>query len=409
MAIRPLTNTQIKQAKEPQTLRDGGGLQLRITANGSKRWQLRYTNPLTKKIAEMSLGGYPEITIVQARKFRESAKELLAKGLNPKEERDKEKKLLNETNNNTLQVVYEKWFDIKKTTIKENTARDLERSYRLHVLPYLGNYPISELTAPIVIEVFKRLEKEGKFDIAKRLCQRINELMTYSVNTGVIRDNPLSGINKAFKVPKVRHNPSLKPHELHELMSALSIASIKIITRILIEWQLHTMVRPGEAVKAKWEEIDLDNRLWIIPAETMKTKMEHRVPLTDQTLHLLALLTPISGRSTFLFPSNHKPAHHANESTVNVALKRMGFHGRQTAHGLRALARTTLEEEGFNHQACEACLAHKVGTQVSQAYNHATYINKRKEIMAWWSEYIESASLGNVSLSGKQGLKAVNN
>jgi integrase len=161
-------------------------------------------------------------------------------------------------------------------------------------------------------------------------------------------------------------------------------------------------------VKARWEEMDLDNKLWVIPAETMKTKVEHRVPLTEQTINLLERLKLISGKGEFLFPSNTKTKHHASESTANVALKRMGFQGRQTAHGLRGLARTTIEEEGFNHHACEACLAHKNGTQVSQAYNHATYLSQRIKIMEWWSKYIESASIGNVSLSGQKGLKVVN-
>jgi integrase len=232
--------------------------------------------------------------------------------------------------------------------------------------------------------------------------------MTYSVNTGVISDNPLSGISKAFGSEKVTNNPHIEPDELPELMNALDIASIKITTRCLIEWQLHTMTRPKEAATAKWQDIDFDNKLWIIPAEIMKTKTEHRIPLTKQMLNLLELLKPLNGERKYIFPSDFKPNQHANTSTANVALKRMGFKGRQTAHGLRGLARTTLGEMGFSHEALEACLSHKVGSQVSQAYNHSTYMSQRIKIMEWWGDHIENASIGNISLSGRKGLKVVN-
>ncbi|WP_413698971.1 tyrosine-type recombinase/integrase [Psychromonas sp. KJ10-10] len=360
MAKSPLTNTQIKQAKDVQTLRDGGGLQLRITANGYKRWQLRFTNPYTKKVTEMGLGAYPAVSLAEARKLRESAKELLAQGLNPKEERDTKQRALDESNNNTLEHIASKWFEVKKSKITEGYAKDIWGSLTRHVFPLLGGYPISQLTAPKVIQVLRPLEASGKYDTIKRICQRINELMTYSVNTGVISDNPLSGISKAFSSEKVTNNPHIEPDELPELMNALDIASIKITTRCLIEWQLHTMTRPKEAATAKWQDIDFDNNLWIIPAEIMKTKTEHRIPLTKQMLNLLELLKPLNGERKYLFPSDFKPNQHANTSTANVALKRMGFKGRQTAHGLRGLARTTLGEEGFSHEALEACLSHKV-------------------------------------------------
>jgi len=408
MAKASLTNTQVKQAKGIQTLRDGGGLQLRITSAGTKLWQFRFTNPYTKKVTEMGFGGYPAISLAEARKLRDSSRELLAKGINPKEERDTQKLVIDDENNNTLENVALIWFEVKKRKITPGYAKDIWGSLTRHIFPSLGGFPISQLTAPKVIQVLRPLEAESKFDSIKRICQRINEIMTYSVNTGLIMDNPLTGISRAFSAVKATNNPAIEPNELPELMNAIDMASIKITTRCLIEWQLHTMTRPNEAASAKWEDIDLDNKLWVIPAEVMKTRIEHKIPLTQQMLNLLDLLKPLNGRRKYLFPSDYKPNEHANASTVNVALKRMGFQGRQTAHGLRRLARTTLAEEGFNFEALEACLSHKVGSQVSQAYNHATYMNQRIKIMMWWSEHIEKASAGNVSLSGRKGLKAVN-
>jgi integrase len=411
MAKSPLTNTQIKNAKPSEkvfTLADGEGLQLRVMPSGSKLWQLRYTNPFTKRKTNMGLGKYPSVSLADARKLRQSAKDLLAKGINPVDDKANQKLAVLNDNKNTFQLIAESWFEMKKVGISPGYAKDIWGSLNRHVFPTIGNNPLSQLTSPQVINVLRPLEANGKYDTIKRICQRINEIMTYSVNTGLIRDNPLAAINKAFSSVSTVNNPSLDPSQLPELMNAIDVASIKFTTRCLIEWQLHTMTRPKEAAMAEWEEIDIDKKLWIIPKEKMKNKKEHRIPLTAQTLNLIAFLKPLNGSRKYLFPSDYKPHAHANPSTVNVAIKRMGFHGTQTAHGLRALARTTLAEEGFNFEALEACLSHSVGSQVSQAYNHATYMNQRVKIMAWWSKHIEDASQGNISLSGRKGLQAVN-
>jgi integrase len=313
-----------------------------------------------------------------------------------------------ETHSNTLKSIADKWLEVKKSQVSPSYVKDIWGSLTRHIFPSIGGYPINQLTAPTVIQVLRPLEANGKYDTIKRICQRINEIMTYEVNTGIIADNPLVGIGKAFCTVKTTNNPALDPSQLPELMNGLDMASIKLTTRCLIEWQLHTMTRPNGAASARWEDIDLEKMLWVIPANVMKTKTEHKIPLTEQMLNLLELLRPLNGKRVYLFPSDHKPNDHANASTANVALKRMGFLGRQTAHGLRRLARTTLAEEGFNFEALEACLSHKVGSQVSQAYNHATYMNQRIKIMSWWSEHIEQASIGNLSLAGRKGLKIGN-
>lgn len=412
----PLTATEIKQAKPTlrngklvmRKLSDGGGLQLRVQPNGKKSWFLDFINPYNKKRTSMSFGAYPAISLADARKLRMEARELLAKGVNPKEERDTARRLVTEEHNNSFEKIATQWFKMKENHITVGYGKDIWGSLTRHIFPKLGGYPISHLTAPKVIEVIRPLEADGKLDTIKRICQRVNEIMTYAVNAGLITHNPLSGIGKVFSPVQTTNNPALEVHQLPELMSAISVANIRLTTRCLIEWQLHTMTRPNEAASAKWSDIDLENKLWIIPASVMKTKVIHKVPLTEQTLNLLEILKPENGHREFLFPSSHKPRCHANASTVNMALKRMGFGGRQTAHGFRRLARTTLAEEGFSFEALEACLSHKVGSSVSQAYNHATYMNQRMTIMAWWSEHIEKAATGNHSLAGRKGLKVAN-
>ena len=234
MAKSTLTNTQIKQAKPTNkvvTLSDGGGVQFRIKPTGSKLWQLRYKNPFTQKYTVMGLGKYPDVSLADARKLRQSARELIAKGLNPIDEKKAQAQATREIHSNTFMVVAEQWFKVKKSNISVSYAKDIWGSLTRHVFPSIGGYPISQLTAPKVIQVLRPLEANGKFDTIKRICQRINEIMTYSVNTGIIADNPLAGIGKAFSTVKTTNNPALEPSQLPELMNALDMASIKLTTR----------------------------------------------------------------------------------------------------------------------------------------------------------------------------------
>ncbi len=409
--INPLTNTEVKQAKakdKPYKLFDGDGLVLKVRVNGSKSWLFMYKKPFIKKRGELVFGMYPSISLANARKLRAKAKELLAKDIDPKEHKDELALQQKEKLSNTLVKVAAKWFEIKQTKVSANYAGDIWRSLELHIFPTLGKYPIDKITAPLAINTIKPIVAKGNLETVKRINQRLNEIMNYAVNYGVIDSNPLVGIKAVFENPKKQHMPTLAPNQLPELMNAISYASIKIVTRCLIEWQLHTMVRPSEAAGATWSEIDLENKVWVIPAERMKKKREHTVPLTAQTLALLERLKPISGHREHVFPADRNPRNHANESTANAALKRMGFHRKLVAHGMRALASTTLNEQGFDADVIEAALAHVDKNEVRRAYNRAEYIERRRVLMAWWSERIEQAQAGKlIDKQTVQHLRAV--
>jgi integrase len=388
----PLTNTEVKQAKPREKvfkLSDGGGLQLRIKPTGSKTWILDYLKPFTKKRSSIGLGVYPDISLADARKLRSEAKELLAKDIDPKEHKDKHTAKQKTELENTLFITAQNWFDIKKSEISADHAIDIWRSLEIHIFPILGKVPLSKLSAPKVIDVLKPIAAKGSLETVKRLSQRLNEIMTFAVNTGVIYANPLSGIRAAFQKPLKQNMPTITPQELPALMNAISYASIKIVTRCLIEWQLNTMVRPSEAAGAKWCEIDFDNSLWVIPAERMKKKKEHIVPLSPQAIEILERLKPISGHREHIFPANRNPKTHANTQTANMALKRMGYHNKLVAHGLRALASTTLNEHGFDGDVIESALAHVDKDEVRRTYNRTDYLERRRVMMCWWSEHIE--------------------
>ncbi len=408
---KPLTNTEVKQAKPKDkvyTLSDGDGLQLRIKPNGTKLWLFDYRRPYTKKRTCLSFGSFPELSLAEARGKRKEARGLVAKDIDPKEYREESNRLNEAAHSNTLENIAKKWLEVKKAKVSADHATDTWRSLELHIFPSLGKVPIHKITAVKAIDIINPIAAKGSLETVKRLCQRLNEIMIYAVNTGLITSNPLAGIGKAYQTPVKQHLPTLKPEQLPTLLKTLSFASIKTTTRCVIEWQLHTMVRPSEAAGARWDEIDFENNLWNIPAERMKSKKDHAVPLSTHALTLLEMMKPISSRSHYIFPSNSDIKKHTNASTANMALKRMGFENQLVAHGLRSIASTILNEEGFDPDVIEAALAHIGKNEVRNAYNRAIYLERRKPMMQWWSDHIEKAATGNMSLSGQRGLKVVN-
>jgi len=409
--VKPLTDTQIKQAKPKQklySLSDGGGLQLRIKPNGSKLWLFNYPRPYTKIRTCLSFGSYPDLPLADARRKRDVAKGLLAQDIDPQEHRDEEARITDIAYSNTLENIATKWLVVKKSKVSDDHAEDTWRSLELHIFPHLGKVPIHKISAVKTIETLEPIAARGSLETVKRLCQRLNEVMVFAVNTGLVNTNPLAGIRQAFQTPKKQHLPTLKPGQLPTLMATLSVASIKLTTRCLIEWQLHTMVRPSEAAGARWNEIDVEKALWLIPGERMKAKKPHSVPLTPQMLNLLDVMKPISSRSEYVFPSDRTLRKHTNPSTANMALKRMGYGTQLVAHGLRSIASTILNEQGFDPDLIEAALAHVGTNEVRNAYNRADYLERRRPMMIWWSEHIENAGAGNVSLSSQvKKLRAV--
>ncbi len=405
-----LTDKEIKSAKpadKEYNLFDGDGLRLRVKPNGSKLWMLNYYKPTSRKRANLSLGKYPDLSLANARKVTLEAKELLAQGIDPQEQRKRQQQEHKAIHQHTLINVAKDWFDIKKDEVTPDYAVDIWRSLELHIFPNLSNIPVKEISAPQVIELLKPIEAKGSLETVKRLSQRLNEIMNFATNCGLVQANPLTGIKAAFKKPKKENMASLKPTELPELMGAIANASIKRTTRCLIEWQLHTMTRPSEASGTKWEEINLDDKIWIIPAERMKKRREHRIPLTEHMIELLEVIKPISGHREYVFPSDRDPKKPCNSQTANMALKRMGFAGRLVSHGLRSLASTTLNEQGFDRDLIEAALAHVDDNQVRSAYNRTDYLDRRRPMMCWWSGYIEEAAKGSLSVTGTKQLKVI--
>ena len=407
---KPLTNTEVKQAKPKEkeyNLNDGDGLALRVKPNGTKLWIFNYYRPFTTKRTSLSLGTFPTISLAQAREARKKARSLLAKDIDPKEHRDHEARQQELAQKNTLMHIAESWLEVKKASVSADHAADTWRSLELHIFPTLGDVPIHKVNAVGTIDTIRPIAAKGSLETVKRLCQRLNEIMVFAVNSGLVSSNPLAGIGKAFLTPTKRHLPTIHPDELPAFLKKLSRASIKFTTRCLIEWQLHTMVRPGEAAGTRWQEIDLERGLWDIPGERMKRGMRHIVPLSQQAVELLKIMKPISSKSEYVFPSDRSLRQHTNNSTANMAIKRMGYSSKLVAHGLRSIASTVLNEQGFDPDVIEAALAHIGKNEVRNAYNRANYLERRKPVMQWWSDYIDAAAHGSAEFTRTKGLTAV--
>lgn len=397
-----LSDRQLKAIKpkdKDYVLTDGDGLQLRVRVNRSMQWNFNYRHPVTKSRINMALGSYPEVSLAQARKKTVEARELLAQGIDPKAQRNELQEAKRAETEHTFENVASAWFELKKDSVTPAYAEDIWRSLTLHVFPSMKSTPLSEVNAPMVIKLLRLIEAKGSLETVKRVSQRLNEIMTYGVNSGMIFANPLRGIRAVFKKPKKENMAALRPDELPELMMEIANASIKRITRCLIEWQLHTMTRPAEAATTRWADIDFDKRIWTIPPERMKKRRPHTIPLTEQALSLLETLKHHSGHREYVFPSDRKPRTHANSQTANMALKRMGFQDRLVSHGMRSMASTILNEHGWDPELIEVALAHVDKDEVRSAYNRADYIERRRPMMAWWSEHIQKAATGSLLAS----------
>ncbi|WP_323885407.1 integrase domain-containing protein [Aeromonas caviae] len=405
MSKDKLTDSKLRSAKPEAkefSLGDGDGLYLRVKPNGARLWVFNYYRPSDKKRANISFGPYPDVTLAAARERRREARALLAQAIDPRLHKEEQLAIVQaqqEASANTFERMAAKWLDLKRHDVSEAYAADSWRSLELYVLPFIGFMPINQIRAPKVIEILRHIEADGKHETVRRLCQRINEILDYSVNHGLLDANPCTAIRKVFKKPSKKHMPTLKPEELPLLMADIANGRLDPTTRCQIEWSLHTLVRPGESAGTRWDEIDLEAKVWNIPADRMKMERPHRVPLTPQALALLERMKPISGHRPYVFPGYRDPMGHVSDQTANAALKRLGYGGRLVAHGLRSLGSTTLNEQGFNPDVIEAALSHSDDNEVRRAYNHAEYYEQRVIMMAWWSNHIERASQGNLSLA----------
>ena len=398
-----LTDTQIKNSKpkgKAYLLADGDKLNLIISTSGNKSWQVRYKRPLLTTTGKISLGKYPAVSLKQARAERDKINELLAASIDPKDHRSELLIQKTEALNNTFLVFAEKWREEKAKTVLPQTIDGNYKILERHFFPLLGNVPIAKLTPQMVIPLLAPIKARGAIETIKKLLRTVNQIMSFAKHAGYIQFNPLYDLTKNYAPPVRTNRPSILPTELPLLMQSISNANITTVTRCMIEWQLRTLTRPAETAKARWEHIDLDSLIWEIPAEEMKMKRSHKIPITPQMEKILNIAKSLNTpNSIYVFQGRKGANSHANPATVNMALKRMGYGGKLVAHGFRSLASTAMNEQGYNSDVIESALAHVDKNAIRGIYNRAEYLEQKRELLGWWNDNIDQASMGSLAIT----------
>lgn len=402
---KKLIDTKIRAIKSTgkaggDWLADGEGLYLVVFPSGAKVWKLRYMTPFTKKKNTYTIGGYPEISLIEARKIKGECRALLSQNIDPHAHRQAIEQAKQEEIYNTFENVAWAWYEWRQTraNFSQGYARDVKSLIERILLPAFGKYPITQISAPMALKAFKPLQEKGTLETLKRAIQKMNEIMTFALHREIIPHNPLINISKEFDSPTVEHFKTIKPEDLSEFLFTLNTAQIQLQTRYLILWQLLTMTRPNEAATAKYEDIDEKEKIWTIyinkGIKQDDKGREHKITLSRQALALLREIKKFSGGKVYLFPSHKNPQTHTNTQTANAAIKRMGYKGKLVAHGLRSIASTYLNEKGYNPELIEVALSHINQDRIRMAYNRADYIKQRFEILQTWADFIDECSQG---------------
>jgi integrase len=386
----PLTDIEIRAAKPCDRLvklSDGGGLQLWVTPDGAKRWRLAYRIASQQKT--LALGVYPAVSLREAREAREEAKRQIGEGRDPALAKKLARAARAVASANTFDALAAELLDKKRREAKaERTLAKLEWLLSL-ARPVIGARPIAEIAAPEILAVLRAVEARGRHETARRLRATIGEVFRYAVATGRAEGDPTGALKGALTAPTVRHRAAIiEPKAFGALLRAIEGYDGAPETRIALELLALTFVRPGELRAAEWAEFDVDAAVWAIPAEKMKMKRPHRVPLAPRAVALLRELHAMTGEGRYLFPSVRSAQRCMSENTINAALRRLGFaQDEMTGHGFRAAASSMLNEAGlWNADAIERQLAHVDNDSVRRAYARADFWEERVRMMAWWAE-----------------------
>jgi integrase len=397
MDMAGLTDTEIKRAKAAEkaySMGDGGGLYLWVKPTGGKLWRWSYRFEGKEKL--MSLGKYPDVSLAQARERHTEARKLLATGVDPMALRKAEKTAEKVAVENSFQSVTAQWLEHWQEGKSPRHVDSVRRRMAADILPCLGARSIAKIEAPELVAMANAIQDRGARDIAKRALETVGQVFRYGIAHGYAKRNPATEIRPSDilkSIPKTNY-ARIDAKELPTLLRRIEVYQGKQVTRLAMKLMATTFVRTTELIEAKWAEFDLENARWDIPAERMKMRTPHIVPLATQALEVLEMLRDLAGDSEWLFPGDFDTAQPMSNNTILAALKRMGYKGRMTGHGFRGLASTILHEQGYAHDHIELQLAHAPRNAVSAAYNHALYLEPRARMMQDWADFLERAQRG---------------
>ena len=383
-----LTELQVKGAKpkdKPYMVRDDRGLYLRVDASGRKYWILRYWEQ--KKEHQISLGSYPEISLKDARLKRDEIQTARAKGESPTLRSARVPQQFSEA--------ADEWLTVRMSDKAEGYLRTIRFRLNKYILPALGSWPLRDITSGHILQLCRAVEDTGHEETAKRVKTVIGQIYRFAIAAGYTDSDPTAALLGALRPRNNKHYATLtNPSEIAILMRAMKAYPYALM-RCAMLFSIYTAARPGEIRAAEWSEIKGDT--WDIPAEKMKMKRRHIVPLSSQVRAILDELRPMTGEGRWLFPVACTPTgtprnngHCMSENGVRVALRTIGFTKEQiTPHGFRAMFSTVANEHGINRDVIERQLAHAEINSVRGAYNHAEYMPERIKLMQWWADYLD--------------------
>ena len=388
-----LTTKQIDNAtprKKPCRLFDSLGLYIEIAPSGGKHWRLKYQ--FDKHEKRLALGKYPEISLLEARERRDKARKLIAEGIDPSDEKKRQQREAALNTATTFESVAREWHEQTKERWSASYGIDTMNRLVRDIFPKLGKRPMADISTPELLLVLRQIEKRGAYEVARRMLQVCNQIFRHSVITGRTRYNPSTDLRGALRPPKREHFAAIEIREIPEFLQTLerNEARLFVQTRHAIKLLMLTFVRTGELIGAKWNEFNFEEKEWIIPAERMKMKRPHIVPLSRQALAILEEMKNLNGRREWVFASQAQPRQHMSNNTILTALGRLGYKGRMTGHGFRALAMSTIKEKlGYRHEVVDRQLAHAPANKVDAAYDRAKFLDERRKMMQEWADYLD--------------------
>ena len=399
-ATNKLSDSFLRTAKHSgktqraDTHSDGGGLYFLVSTAGGKSWQFNYT--FAGKQKTLRLGAYPALSAAQARKAKEEAKTLLVQGIDPNINRQALKLQQAAEQENSFQHIALQWLDKWKAGKATTSIRNASNTLQRDIFPAIGALPITSVTPPMITSIMQRINERGAGELARRARVTCGQIFRFAISGGYCTYNPAASIAPADILPErqTRHQPRISAKELPSLLQAIQAYDGRDLTRYALQLLALTFVRTGELIGAQWAEFDFTAARWDIPAERMKIKTPHIVPLSRQAIELLRQIHDLTGSSQWVFPHDNNPRKCMSNNTMLYALYRMGYRGRMTGHGFRGVASTILHERGFNHAHIELQLAHMERDAISAAYNHATYLQQRAMMMQQWADYLDALKDG---------------
>jgi len=391
-----LTLPKIKNAKpsgRPYKLADGQGLTLLVKPDGAKSWRFRYR--YAGKENMLGFGNWPEVSIAEARDLRDAARAQLRAGIDPSGARRETRAAREAAAVNTFEAVAEDWIEANKAKWIPSQIERIRSSLARDMLPALGKRPIAEITAAEVLAVVKRVEARGALEQATRVLQRMTAIFARGVQTLHRRDNPARELRGVVKSHRVEHRPALPLDQFADFLKRLDGTGADAVTKAAMLLIILTACRVNEILRGNWSEIDMDARVWRIPAERTKMHRAHDVPLSTQAYALLKGIRPLASKTGLVFPSPMKPGHPIHNNALLLYLRRMGYMaGSITVHGFRATFSTWANESGYDPDVIERCLAHQERNAVRRAYNRAQHLEDRRKLLQAWADMIDAKRAG---------------